>query len=44
MDFYHRGRQHHTQRGYCGILHVESGAKITSANAAVAAQGHLYCS
>jgi hypothetical protein len=30
--------------GYRDILHVESGAKITSANAAVAAQGHLYCS
>ncbi len=29
--------------GYTDILHVETGATITSGNAAQAAEGHLYC-
>ncbi|MGB6946424.1 MAG: FkbM family methyltransferase [Bryobacteraceae bacterium] len=29
--------------GYADILHVETGAAITLANAALAAEGHLYC-
>ncbi len=29
--------------GYRDILHVESGATISSGNSAIAAQGHLYC-
>lgn len=32
-----------TAQGYTRIRHIESGASITAANAAVAAQGHLYC-
>ena len=31
------------QGGYMNIRHIESGAKITSANADAAARGHLYC-
>jgi len=29
--------------GYADLLHVETGTRITAANAAVAMQGHLYC-
>jgi FkbM family methyltransferase len=29
--------------GYADILHVESGAKISSANSITAVEGHLYC-
>jgi FkbM family methyltransferase len=29
--------------GYMNIVHVETGAAITSANPAIAAEGHLYC-
>ena len=33
-----------TDAGYTSISHIESGAAISPANSAVAAQGHLYCS
>jgi FkbM family methyltransferase len=29
--------------GYANIVHVETGAAITSANAVIAAEGHLFC-
>ena len=31
------------QSGYMNIRHIESGARITNANADAAARGHLYC-
>lgn len=33
-----------TEQGYTSIVHVESGAMISPANSAAAAEGHLYCS
>jgi hypothetical protein len=29
--------------GYTDLVHVETGTAITAGNAAVAAEGHLYC-
>ena len=29
--------------GYSDILHVETSTRVTSANTAIAAEGHLYC-